>query len=110
MNELLKNYLIDTQHPDVSGIEHLQMLRNRTKLAALMASFSAREQQQLAIADQMLVAHAHEFVVELSRFINFAEERRRLQITPEQWWWYLDIIAELPDYLIRQPEAAALTA
>jgi hypothetical protein len=33
---------------------------------------------------------------ELSRFIDF-EQRRRTQATPAtHWWWYLDVLARLP--------------
>ena len=101
MNDLLQNYLIDTQYPDISGIEHLQMLRNRSKLAELEANLTSDEPQELVAAD--LVFHAKKFFAELSRFIELADERRRLGISREQWWWYLDIIAQLPSDVIKEP-------
>jgi hypothetical protein len=104
MNDLLKNYLIDTQYPDVSGIEHLQMLRNRSKLAEMEATLTSDERQQLVAADLVLVFHAKKFLAELSRFIELADERRRLGISRKQWWWYLDIIAQLPTYVIKRPD------
>ncbi|MGB0389152.1 MAG: hypothetical protein ACPGWR_30380 [Ardenticatenaceae bacterium] len=104
MNELLQNYVMDTQHPAVSGIEHLQMLHNRSKLAEMEAALTAEECQQLVAADLLLVFYAKEFWAELSHFIDLAQERHRLNVTKQQWWWYLDIIAQLPGYLIKQPK------
>jgi hypothetical protein len=104
MNEILKGYVVDARHPAVSGIEHLQMLRARSKLAEFEATLSADERQQLMAADQNLAAHAAEFLAELSRFTDLAEERRRLNIAEDHWWWYLDVLAALPAYVIRQPE------
>ncbi|MBI3360505.1 MAG: hypothetical protein HY023_05275 [Chloroflexi bacterium] len=110
MNELLRDYVIDTQHPDVSGIEHLQMLRNRSRLAEIEIALTPEERQRLANADQTLVAHARGFMAELSRFVDLPDERRRLGITQEQWWWYLDVLAVLPAYVIRQPKAEPVLA
>jgi hypothetical protein len=110
MNELLNNYMIDVRHPGVSGIEHLQMLQNRTRLATIETALSGQERQQLAAADRALIAQAHVFLEELSRFVDLAEERRRLQITPNQWWWYLDVFAGLPDYILEHLEEVAVVA
>ncbi len=110
MNELLQNYVIDTQHPGVSGIEHLQMLYNRSKLAEVEPALTADEYQQLAAADLLLVFYAKEFWAELSDFIDLAQERLRLNVTKEQWWWDLDIIAQLPGYLIKQPKMKPVLA
>ena len=104
MNEMLTAYVIDSRHPGVSGVEHLQMLHTRSKLAEIENRLTAAEQQQLRAADQALVAHAAEFLAELSRFADLAEERRRLNIGQGQWWWYLDVLAVLPAYVIKQPE------
>ncbi len=104
MSEILNNYVVDVHHPGVSGIEHLQMLRARSRLAEIEGTLSPDERRQLIAADLALVAHAAEFLAELSRFADLAEERRRLSIGQEQWWWYLDVLAVLPTYVIRQPE------
>lgn len=98
MNKLVKNYAVDTQFPGVSGIEHLQMLQNRSELAKIETSLTTEEHHLLAQADQRLLTHAFEFWAELSRFINLVEERERRQPPPEQWWWYLDVLAQLPKF------------
>lgn len=96
MNKLVKNYAVDTQFPDVSGIEHLQMLQNRSELAKIETTLTVEERRTLAQADQRLLTHAFEFWKELSRFISLVEEREQHQPPPEQWWWYLDVLAQLP--------------
>jgi hypothetical protein len=96
MNKLLKNYDADTRFSGVSGIEHLQMLQNRSLLASIETKLTHPERALLAQADQRLLVHAHEFWLEISRFTNLAEERQRLNPPPEQWWWYLDVLAQLP--------------
>jgi len=96
VNELLRAYVVDTQYPEVSGIEHLQMLKRRSKLAELEATLSPEERRQLAEADIRLSAHAAEFLAELSRFVDLAAERRRLRIPPSHWWWYLDVLVQVP--------------
>lgn len=104
MNQLLQNYLIDVQHPGVSGIEHLQMLRTRSQLAEVETTLSPEEHAALAEADRQLAARAAEFAAELSRFVDLVEERRRRQPRPDEWWWYLDILARAPVFLDRQPQ------
>ena len=107
MNPLLKNYMGDVEHPEVSGIEHLQMLRTRSNLAEIESTLDAEERKILAEADRKLVTRAAEFVAELSRFVDLAEQRRRLQPGANQWWWYLDVLAQAPIPLPRslQPES-----
>ena len=108
MNPLLKNYLVDVTHPEVSGLEHLQMLRTRSQLAQIEAGLSAEERAALAEADHRLALHAAQFAAELARFADLTEERRRLQPRPDEWWWYLDVLAQAPlePPRQRQPEPA----
>ena len=110
MNELLQAYVVDTQYPDVSGIEHIQMLRRRSELADLEHTLSREGRRQLAEADARLLAHAAEFLAELSRFVDLAAERRRLCIPPSHWWWHLDVLTQVPVLLVREPEPALVMA
>ena len=96
MNELLKNYLVDVDYPEASGIEHLQMLETRSQLAKVESDLSATEREALAKADRRLAAQADKFLLELNRFVDLAQERRRRQPGPEEWWWYLDILVRAP--------------
>jgi hypothetical protein len=96
VNELLQAYVVDTRYPDVSGIEHLEMIKRRSELADLEHTLSREERRQLAEADARLSTHASEFLAELSRFVDLAAERHRLGIPPSHWWWYLDVLVQVP--------------
>jgi hypothetical protein len=111
MNKLVKDYAVDTQYPDVSGIEHLQMLETRSRLAEIEGTLTAEERRVLETADQRLFAHAAEFLAEISRFADLAKERQRLQPPPEYWWWYLDVLAQAPTFTpTRQPKPELVPA
>ena len=99
MNKLLQHYVVDVEFPDVSGAEHLEMLNIRDKLFELEATLSGPEMEALATADRRLIERAREFYTELSRFINFEQRRQAQQIPVAQWWWYLDVLAQLPQTL-----------
>jgi len=96
VNELLQAYVVDTHYPDVSGIEHLQMLRRRSELADLEHTLNHDERHQLAEADARLLTHAADFLAELSCFVDLAAERGRLRISSSHWWWYLDVLVQAP--------------
>ncbi len=110
MNRLLKNYVVDVQYPNVSGIEHLQMLETRSKLAEVEAKLSPQERKALLDADRQLAAQADKFLRELSRFVDLAEERQRRQPDPNEWWWYLDILAQVPAGVQRPYPATSIAA
>lgn len=110
MNELLQAYVVDTRYPDVSGIEHLQMLRRRSELADLEHTLSRKERSQLTEADARLLTHAAEFLAELSRFVDLAAERRRLRIPPSHWWWYLDVLVQVPAMPMGEPKPELVVA
>lgn len=105
MNQLLKHYFVDVEFPDVSGAEHLQMLQVREELAALEKTLSPAEQQQLAVADRRLLEQASVFYAELSRFIDLVQHRHTHHIPPDHWWWYLDVLAQLPTGALYLPES-----
>ncbi len=96
MNRLLEQYVVDVDYPAVSGIEHLQMLEVRSQLAAVETQLSTAEQRALAAADYKLATHARAFLAELNRFVNLAQERQQRQIGPQEWWWYLDVLVQVP--------------
>jgi hypothetical protein len=96
MNALLRHYIVDIEHPDVSGFEHLEMLQIRSRLAELEATLSLQERAHLDEADQRLLQQAADFHAELARITDLAEERARRRPPPSHWWWYLDVLAQLP--------------
>ncbi len=110
MNKLLQVYTVDTEYPGVSGIEHLEMLRRRSKLAEVEQTLSEQERRLLAQADARLVAQAAEFLAELARFVDLARERSRVEAPPSHWWWYLDVLAQAPAPPARDSEPALVPA
>lgn len=107
MNELLKHYQVDVDFPEVSGAEHLQMLQLRDELARQESSLAPEEQRALTVADQKLIAQAQVFHAELSRFIDLAQYRQEQQIASSRWWWYLDVLAQLPERTVVSSTNAA---
>jgi hypothetical protein len=43
-----------------------------------------------------LLAQAAAFHSELSRFIDLAQHRHEHQVAASYWWWYLDVLVQLP--------------
>lgn len=110
MNKLLEQYTVDVDYPEVSGIEHLQMLETRSKLHLLEPQLSVEDRRLLNIADHKLATEAIHFFEELKRFVNLAEERRQRKVKPEEWWWYLDVLAQAPTLPQSSPETALVSA
>jgi hypothetical protein len=96
MNQLLQNYAIQVNYPDVSGAEHLETLEIRDRLAGLEANFTTEDQAILVEADRKLMTNTAEIYRELSQFIDLVKYRTERKITPEKWWWYLDVLNYLP--------------
>lgn len=96
MNKLLQHYAVDVEFPNVSGAEHLEMLHIRDQLFEMESTLSTPEKEILAQADRRLIEQAAEFYAELSQFINLEQRRQTKQISVRRWWWYLDVLAQLP--------------
>ena len=104
MNRLLVHYCVDVQHPEMSGVEHLEMLQIRDRLAELESTLTFEEQQARAAADRVLVARASAFYQELLRFLDLAAYRREHGIPPARWWRHLDVISHLPPLKDEAPQ------
>lgn len=106
MNEYLNDYVVGVQASGVSGFEHLHTLLLRDKLYEQDAQLDAEEKAQLLNADQRLLQHSPEFLVEIERITTLEYERSQRQSPPERWWWYLDVIIHLPN--LDKPEVMSL--
>jgi hypothetical protein len=93
---LLKSYCTGVEHPEAPGIEHDHMLYVRDGLYELREHLTDQERSLLEAADRRLVEQAPAFLAELSRFVDLAQRRQGHNISPERWWWYLDVLAQLP--------------
>lgn len=99
MNPLLKSYCVSVEFPDVSGAEHLEMLQIRDRLAEIESQLTDEEKTLLTKADRQLVNNAKDFYHELSHFVNLIERRKAEIIPPQRWWWYLDAIQAVKEFL-----------
>lgn len=106
MNRLLAHYCVAVQHPEVSGAEHLEMLQLRDQLAVLAPTLTSEEQVALGEADRVLAEHAPVVHHELQRFLDLAAYRRDQEISPERWWWYLDVLQHVPRRTVVIPAGA----
>jgi hypothetical protein len=94
---LVSAYEVDVDFPDVGGMEHLQMLMTRSELHEHEEKLSAAQKQRLLVADQKLLKQAGRFFQAIQSIADLAQWRQMESITPEQWWWYLDVLAQLPE-------------
>lgn len=98
INDLLTSYEVDVRFPDVSGMEHLNMLLTRSALAEMERDhlLTSEQGRRLADADRILASQASRFHHAIQRIANLAEWRQQEGAAPEQWWWYLDVLAMTP--------------
>ncbi len=93
--ELLAAYEADVQFPDVSGMEHLDMLMTRSEIAKYEAHLSEKERQRLLKADQLLLQQAQTFYRSIQEIADLASWRRDEKVPSAHWWWYLDVITQM---------------
>jgi len=96
MNKLLKKYIADVEFSEASGAEHLEMLQIRDQLFRQEQTLSTEEQTALDQADRRLIEQSARFFTELSRFLDLPQRRQIQHIPVTRWWWYLDVLAQLP--------------
>ncbi len=100
--KLLFAYEMGVQDPEISGMEHLDMLLTRSALAKIALELTERQKSRLGEADKMLASHAIQFYAAIARIANLKSWREQEQAPPNHWWWYLDVLAAAPV----TPEAA----
>lgn len=98
LNDLLTAYEVDVRFPDVSGMEHLDMLLIRSELATADRDHLLTIEQcaRLAEADRILASQAGRFYKAIRRIADLEAWRRQESAPPEHWWWYLDVLAQAP--------------
>jgi len=94
--ELIAAYEIDVQFPDVSGMEQLDMLMTRSEIARNELHLSDEDRQRVLNADQLLLRQAKQFSAAIRSIADLASWRRDESVPATHWWWYLDVIAQLP--------------
>lgn len=98
MNQLVQAYLAMTEQPAVSGFEHLAMFDLRDQIENDKAILTQSDSKVLAVADQQLLDQAYLFVAALETMVDLAQERLRHNPPATHWWWYLDVLMQLPSF------------
>jgi len=95
-DELVTAYETDVRFPEISGMEHLDMLLTRSEIARIEPHLSAVLRDRVLQADRRLMSHARQFYDAIQAIADLASWRRS-EFTPiTHWWWYLDVLAHLP--------------
>lgn len=94
--ERIAAYEADVQFPNVSGMEHLDMLLNRSEIAKSEAHLTDEERQRLLDADRLLLQKAGLFYQAIGKIADLAAWRRDENVPVSHWWWYLDVITQMP--------------
>ena len=94
--ELIAAYEADVQFPDVSGMEHLDMLMTRSEISRNELHLSGEERERVANADKVLLQNAGQFYKSIRSIADLASWRRDENVPTTHWWWYLDVIVKLP--------------
>ncbi|MBP9502854.1 MAG: hypothetical protein KBF17_11900 [Candidatus Promineofilum sp.] len=92
----LTQYETDVRFPDVSGMEHLDMLLTRSRIAEHKDDLSAEQSARLADADQRLLHNARQFNRAILAVADLTAWREDAGVSPDHWWWYLDVLTNVP--------------
>lgn len=109
-DELIAAYEVDVRFPDVSGIEHLDMLLTRSEIARGVRHLTAEQRARLAEADRVLLQHARRFYQAIQRIADLQVWRRNENAPSTHWWWYLDVVVQAPELPVRAPALVAVPA
>jgi len=96
----LTQYETDVRFPDVSGMEHLDMLITRSNIAANKDMFTSEQLNRLLVADETLYQNVERFTRAITVVGGLAEWRSTRVISPEEWWWYLDVLVSIPQFTL----------
>ncbi len=98
----LTQYETDVRFPDVSGMEHLDMLITRSNIAANKNRLTPEQVNRLLVADEALFQNAERFTRAITAVGELAEWRNARVISPEEWWWYLDVLVSVPQFTLAE--------
>ena len=96
IEQLLVAYEVGVEDPEISGMEHLDMLLTRSELAKMNDQLSSRQSARLLKADGQLAQQAEAFYRAITRVADLQSWREQEQAPTEQWWWYLDVLVAAP--------------
>ncbi len=94
--KLMLSYESGVRHPEASGMEHLNLFQMRSHLAAITTELSEPQRARLERADTELLRQANKFLDSIEKIADLESWRRHDRIPPSQWWWYLDVVVNVP--------------
>lgn len=94
LENLMLSYETDVRFPDVSGMEHIDMLLSRTELENHKQLLSVEQKERLAAADQRLATQVDAFYTAVSQIADLRAWREKTAPPAAHWWWYLDVLAQ----------------
>ena len=103
-NDMITAFEVDVRFPDVSGMEHLDMLLTRSELARAEQAGQLNDEQRLRLAeaDRILLEQVERFYGSIKQIADLKSWRRQEDVPPEHWWWYLDVLAQVPSWPVRE--------
>lgn len=106
LENLVFAYETGARFPDVSGMEHLDMLLTRSRLEKAKKELNAEQRERLIVADQQLLQQRDQFYAAIKQIADLELWRNHEQVPPSHWWWYLDVLTYVPLSLRQEPETA----
>lgn len=90
LKELLGYYTKGVYYPEVSGFEILEILDTRSEIARKEKELSFEERKKIETADGIFLKNAAKFFTAISEIADLAEMRKKTNVSPSHWWWYLE--------------------
>ena len=100
--ELIAAYEVDVRFPDVSGMEHLEMLARRSRIAEVEQDLTEEQGVRLEEADKLLLQQAWRFRQAIQRIADLDAWRCKENVLASHWWWYLDVLVQLPKTAVQE--------
>ena len=89
-DRLRASFCSGVRHPQVSGIEVLELLDTRSTLSQQEKHLSETSRKQLEESDSLFLKNAQQFYAAVAQVADVEDMRRQASVTPSHWWWYLE--------------------
>jgi hypothetical protein len=107
---LIAAYEVDVRFPDVSGMEHLEMLARRSEIARGEHELTEEQCRRLYTADQVLLQQARHFYQAIRQIADLEAWRCEENVPASHWWWYLDVLTELSNTVVKELASESVPA
>ncbi len=83
------------------------MLLTRSRIAQSETHLTGEQRARLSEADRLLLRDAATFYQAIQRAADLAAWRSKRRALASHWWWYLDVLAQLPQLPVPSEPATA---